>query len=618
MLRKGVLYICVLGLLLVVSGCGSAQMQMPNIAITITPQKSAIGTGQTMQFSAMGDPAGVTWLVTAAGNASAGSIDASGNFTAPAGAQSLLVMVTATSKTDPTKMAAATVNVVAPGQFASTKNVQVAQYSVAPAASANVSVQFGLTTSYGLTTWTQPTPATGGAVSLFVAGMKQSTPYHMRGIVAFTDGTSFNDSDFTFTTGALPANVLPPITATTTAGMTPQSGVELVDTVTILAGGKQNVFVTDLAGNVIWTYLPAGVAGPNPINLLPNGHFLINYSGQPDGSDSVIREVDLGGNVIWQMTATDLNTALAAATCSECDVTVIGTHHDFQVLPNGHLIVLAALQKTLTDGTTPTGDIVIDLGDMENVGGNNPNHTPQPVWAWNEFNHLDTSRRPYLYPDWTHTNAILYSPSDGNLIISIRHQNWLVKIDYNNGVGTGNILWKLGAVLSTDTTPLDTADFTLMNADGTPDTNQEDWFFAQHGPSFVSPNTAGKFSLALFDNGDDRGVVDVVGGTCGVTGQPNCFSTVPVFDIDESAKTATFVVNPTTQDYSFFGGNAETLKNGNLEYDECASVPLPGSAGAVFEVTQAASPQIVWQMQIAGQNSYRAMRIPSLYPGVQW
>jgi arylsulfate sulfotransferase len=448
--------------------------------------------------------------------------------------------------------------------------------------------------------------------------MKQSTPYHMRGVVAFADGSSFNDSDFTFTTGALPPNVLPPITAATTTGMTPQPGVELVDTVTVL-GGVQIVFVTNLAGNVIWTYLPSGIStGPNPIKLLPNGHFLINYSGQPDGSSSVIQEIDLAGNVIWQMTAANLNTALAAATCAECKVTVIGTHHDLVSLPNGHLIVIAATTETLGDGTTPTGDVIIDLGDMENVGGNNPNHTPQPVWAWNEFNHFDTNRRPYSYPDWTHTNAVIYSKDDGNLIISSRHQNWLVKIDYNNGAGAGDILWKMGAVLSTDTTPEDTADFALLNADGTPDTNQEDWFFAQHGPSFVSTNTTGKFSLVLFDNGDDRGVVDVVGGTCGVTGQPACFSTVPLFNIDETAKTATFVVNPTTPDYSFFGGNAETLDNGNIEYDECASVPLPGSAASVFEVTQAASPQTVWQMHITGQNAYRAFRVPSLYPGIQW
>ena len=69
-------------------------------------------------------------------------------------------------------------------------------------APANVSVQFGLDTTYGLTTWTQPTGQFGGAVSLYVAGMKQSTIYHMRGVVQFADGTQFNDADQTFTTGS--------------------------------------------------------------------------------------------------------------------------------------------------------------------------------------------------------------------------------------------------------------------------------------------------------------------------------------------------------------------------------------------------------------------------------
>ena len=46
---------------------------------------------------------------------------------------------------------------------------------------------------------------------------------------------------------------------------------------------------------------------------------------------------------------------------------------------------------------------------------------------------------------------------------------------------------------------------------------------------------------------------------------------MPVLQIDESAKTATLAFNPTAQDYSFFGGNAEVLKNDNVEYDECAS-----------------------------------------------
>ncbi|MGC2804010.1 MAG: aryl-sulfate sulfotransferase, partial [Candidatus Acidiferrum sp.] len=431
------------------------------IVISLTPLVSAIGVNQTLPLTATGDPNGVTFSLAGFTDSSmgipapAGSIDASGIYTPPPGSPSIYVIVTAASKTQPADTSKAGINVVAPGTFTSTNNVQVAQYSVSPAAGAKVSVQFGLDTSYGFTTWTLPTGLTGGPTTtpLYVAGMKQSTPYHMRGVIAFADGTQFMDADETFTTGAIPANLTSAITTTSTPGMTPQSGVELLDLLTVNSPGKgPESVVTDLSGNVLWAYqptLPSG-PGPNPVKLLPNGHFLINFSAAAaaaDGADSVLQEVDLGGTVIWQMTAAQLNTALAAATCSECNVKVIGTHHDFAALPSGHIVVIASTTETLADATTPTGDVIIDLGDMENVGGNNPNHNPQPVWAWNEFNHLDTNRRPYMYPDWTHTNAVIYSATDGNLIISMRHQNWLVKIDYNNGAGAGDILWKMGAVL---------------------------------------------------------------------------------------------------------------------------------------------------------------------------
>jgi arylsulfate sulfotransferase len=604
------------------------------IVLSLTPPASAMGVSQTIPFTATGDPNGVTWSVIGApflGSPSVvtspGMIDVNGNYTGPGGTSSFYATVTATSKTAPTLSATATVNVVAPGAFTNTNNVQVAQYAVTPPSPATVSVQFGLTTAYGFNTWTQPNTTLGSPVSLYVAGMTQSTPYHMRGVLQFGDGTSFNDSDFTFTTGALPAGTVPNITATTTAGMTPQPGVEFVNLLNIVPSSLLQVIVTDLSGNIIWAYnpgasVPAAIT-PQPVKLLPNGHFLINFTvsnSVGDATNSVLQEVDLGSNVIWSMTAAQLNTALAAApaSCTECNVTILGTHHDVAILPNGHLVVLADTTKTLTDGTTPTGDVVIDLGDMENVGGNNPNHTPQPTWAWNEFNHFDTNRRPYSYPDWTHSNAVIYSKDDDNLIISSRHQNWLVKIDYNNGAGAGDILWKMGAVLPTDTTPEDTADFALMNADGTPDTNATDWFFAQHAPSFTTTNTTGNFGLTLFDNGDDRGVAITSGASCG-SGEPvACYSTVPVFNIDETAKTATFVVNPTTEDYSFFGGNAEVLANGNIEYDECSNGSLAGFNGTILEVTQNSSPQTIWKMVTTAQNAYRGMRMGSLYPGVQW
>jgi arylsulfate sulfotransferase len=568
------------------AGCGGGSMTTvpPVITVSVSPQTAAIVTGQTMQFTAAtNDTAGVTWTV------SPGTIDANGNYTAPSGTQSATATVTATSKTDSTKSAGATVNVVAPGMVTPTSNAQVALYTVAPAAAGNVSVQFGLSTSYGLTTWTQPVPTGGGAVPLFVAGMKANTLYHMKGVVQFGDGSQFMDADQTFTTGELPG--APTIATTTTAGMTPQSGVELLD----MIGASAPVVVSDLNGNVLWSYLNSNAAGliPQPIKLLPDGHFLINFA-QVNGSDSVVQEVDLSGTVIWQMTSVELNAALVASCASSgvgCDLTVLGMHHDFVLLPSGDLIVLASTQKVIS-GTTVTGDVVIDL---------DPNHNP--VWLWNEFDHLDVNRQPYMYPDWTHTNAVLYSADDGNLIISIRHQNWLVKIDYEDGKGAGGILWKLGYQ----------GDFALLNADGTADTNDIDWFFAQHGPSFVSSNTTGQFSLTLFDNGDDRGYAVIgTGGTCGVSGQPACYSTVPILAIDESAKTATFVINPTAPGYSFFGGNAEVLKNGNLEYCET------GSPATIYEVTQSATPQTVWKMLPAGELVYRGQRIPSLYPGVQW
>ena len=575
------LFLSAFGLIILAAGCTTTQGPA-NVAIS--PTSAAIGTGQTMQFTPIvtNDSSGVSWSATA------GTIDANGNYTAPSGSASMTVTVTATSLKNHNKSASATVNVVAPGQVTPTANPQVASFAISPAAAGNVSVQFGTDTNYGLTTWTQPVPTGGGPVSLFVAGMKGNTLYHMRGMVQFADGTQYLDLDQTFTTKSLTAAQLPVITTTTTPGMTPQSGVELL----ALVNGSPAVApmaVTDLDGNILWSY--SGPPGdiPEPAKLLPNGHFLINFDfGVADGTNSVLQEVDLAGTLIWQMTAADLNKALAAATCAGCNITVVGTHHDFVMLPNGHLIVLASTQQDIS-GTTVTGDVIIDLDQNHN-----------PVWLWNEFNHLDINRRPYMFPDWTHTNAILYSPDDGNLIISIRHQNWLVKVDYANGAGAGDIIWRLGYQ----------GDFTLMGG-----TDPTDWFYAQHGPSFTSTNTTGQFGLAVFDNGDDRFFPS--GQVLCTASSASCYSTVPLLTVDETAMTATLTFHTVAPTYSFFGGNNGTLINGDIQFCESAESATV-LAGDVYEITQGGSAQTVWHMKVTGQWIYRGQRIPSMYPGVQW
>jgi arylsulfate sulfotransferase len=577
----------------------------PVVAVAISPQTALVGASQVTQFTATvtGSTSGVTWSVNgmAGGSAAVGTIDSTGKYTAPAATQNATATVTAASNADPTKSASGAITIIAAGVVTTTNNVQVASYTITTPASANVSIQFGPDTTYGLTTWQQASPAGGGAVSIYVAGMKLGSAYHMRAILTFADGSTFDDSDHIFTTGTLPAASLPNLTVTTTAGATPQSGVELVDLVGVGAPGVGAV-VTDLAGNVLWTYNPPGNPGISPIKLLPNGHFLVGFSAQPpDGLNSFIQEVDLGGNVLWSLTAAQLNASLAAATCAGCNITVVGTHHDFQLLPNGHIIVIASTQVTenvagFTGPVTVTGDVLIDLDENHN-----------PVWLWSAFDHLDIDRHPMGFPDWTHTNSVVYSPDDHALVISMRHQAWVLKIDYNDGQGTGNIIWHLGYQ----------GDFALQNG-----TDPIDWFYGQHDANIISPNSTGVYKITVFDDGNQR-VLDTSGTICGDTGTPPCTSRDPILQLDENAMTATLTFDyDGAPNYSIFGGSSRVLQNGNVEFDECGLTATGtnnlNNQSLVLEVTQTSTPQIVWQMQITGNYAYRSFRIPSLYPGVQW
>ena len=84
------------------------------------------------------------------------------------------------------------------------------------------------------------------------------------------------DVDHVFTTGTLPAGLIPPFTVSTTSGLTPQPGVEMVNTIAG-AAALSTAFATDLQGNIIWAYPFADstkISALLPVKLLPNGHFM--------------------------------------------------------------------------------------------------------------------------------------------------------------------------------------------------------------------------------------------------------------------------------------------------------------------------------------------------------
>ncbi|MGB7197092.1 MAG: hypothetical protein WBG23_02225, partial [Acidobacteriaceae bacterium] len=96
-------------------------------------------------------------------------------------------------------------------------------------------------------------------------------------------------------------------------------------------------------------------------------------------------------------------------------------------------------------------------------------------------------------------------------------------------------------------------------------------------------------------------------------------STVPIFQINESTKTATFnfhQIIPASL-YNGFGGNAEVLPNGDVHYDLCGTSSNELNS-AVFEVTQNSQASTVWELQSTATPLYRSYRLPSFYPGVQW
>jgi len=572
-------------------GIGGNTAQVPATGTTVTLN----GAGFTLQSSvtANGSPLATTFMSsTQLTTTVPASLEAS---------PGVLQLVVSTPAPGGGTTSPAPFTVLSVGQVSGTNNPQVAQYSIAPSRDANVSIQFGPDTNYGLQTWSQPTPTGGGVVSLLVAGMRAFTTYHMRAVVNFPDGAQYLDSDQTFTTAGLPAQRVPQLTVTEpTASLSPNPGIELLDLVTGTTNQVEAAAI-DLEGNLIWYYDfdNTGEGIPFPIKPLPNGHMKIAIGTVSPFSNplNVVREIDLAGNTISELTLPQLNNALVAAGSS---IVASGFHHDFALLPNGHTVYIIFQLRDFTDlpgfpgTTTVTGDALVDVDPNGNV-----------AWTWSTFDHFDINYHPYQFPDWTHSNALIYSATDGNLLLSSRNLSWITKIDYRNGRGTGDILWRLGPG----------GDFTLVGSSIVANPGPSDWFYNQHFPVFLSPVTAGFFTLGVWDNGNTR--LDPNSGLpCGSAGAAPCYSRGLMLQIKEAAKTAAITFEDKLPLFAVCCGNIGILGNKDVEMGTGGDSLFPGS-GQVLEVTPSGS-QTVWQLAIENQFAYRGFRIPSLYPGVQW
>jgi hypothetical protein len=385
------------------------------------------------------------------------------------------------------------------------------------------------------------------------------------------------------------------------------------------------IYATDLLGNVIWYFNDTYSQGPQYVDRPLPGGTVLALLGDAKGANQLVRAFDLVGNSVLETSTGRINEQLSAlmttppAPGTSCGFgaagqticTVTQLHHEVNRLPNGHTVVFGYVEQLMPPGTQGVG-----------VGGTTPvdiltdqiidlDANLQVDWTWNTFDHLNINQKAVLgetcsnngqgcpttlqyaaqaggvAQDWTHSNAIIYSAADHDLLISQRHQDHILKLNYQDATGDGAVVWTLG----------NGGDFTLTNP---PSGDTFPWFSYQHGLEINSAD-----SLVTFDDGNTR---------CS-KGLPGCDSRGQVLSLNETNKTATLLSDADMGNYSFAFGWAQTLSNGDYFYtsgvvglgtpNEYAQAEEFDSTGLTKTYVQQDSPD-VW---------YRAYRMPSMYAG---
>jgi hypothetical protein len=441
-----------------------------------------------------------------------------------------------------------------------------------------------------------PAQACGGSISsnVYIAGMRADTEYRMRSEVT-TNGKVTAGDYLPFHTGMLDGDFAPVEVAVPRPSKDDPEPVIVYSAAALGPGARP--FATDLQGRVIW-YLRSN---DFLTRVLPGGHFLV----LGDGSNSVnrtheiqlLKEIDLAGNTVRETNigrvAEQLESHGIHSDCHksgrEC---ISGFHHEAIRIPNGHTLAVAGIERMMPTGTQGSklpvdvlGDVIIDLDqDFQVVG------------VWNGFDHQDLNRKSLydakchtgdggcpavLLADeangWTHTNSIAYVPSTGDLIISQPEQNWVLKIDWKDGKGSGKVLWRLGK----------DGDFKAESKDPNP------WFAYQHDAGL---EPAGSDLLTLTDDGDTSGK------------DAKAVVRAQAWKLDEQNHIAALVYNAPLGVHTFCCGSIQTLKNGGYSSVAGASLPLQGRTAETDK-----DGKVVFAIDIVGNIDYRSFRVADMY-----
>jgi len=218
-------------------------------------------------------------------------------------------------------------------------------------------------------------------------------------------------------------------------------------------------------------------------------------------------------------------------------------HHDFQVLPNGNVLLLAWERKTMEEAiqagripslTSSDGVWYEHIVEVKPIGVD----SAEIVWEWHVFDHLVQERDPSLdnfgeatspnrihinyniasifspsepgNPDWMHINSLQYNELRDEIILSSRDFNEVFIIDHsttsaeaatgkggNSNMG-GDLLFRWG----------NNASFNKAN-------EEDKILFLQHHASWIENTSSENVGFTVFNNGlgsgnDELSSVEIV------------------------------------------------------------------------------------------------------------
>lgn len=258
--------------------------------------------------------------------------------------------------------------------------VGIVTWSTSMANVSKAQIDFGLTTSYGMTA---PVDLKQASYRTLLLGMKPSKMYHYRITATGSDGVDCRGEDQTIMSGSLPNGMQKPTVVTMNATAL-AGGFLITGQYATTGAGTSPAFILDADGDYVWAYSVAGSDATGVRMSYDGTHIWINNANVPNGGAKVHR-VSMDG-----MTDEDLSSQFT------------GLSHQLTVLPDETIAFYAYGSNNCDDikERAPDGTVKTIVNAKTAHGGNGA----------------------------CHVNMVQYSKQDDTLVFSDLDNNCITKV----------------------------------------------------------------------------------------------------------------------------------------------------------------------------------------------